>query len=172
MNSERAFSMDKRTYDDSMLGVLGISTGFASTVGINRQLTMDASIKSKRGFIVPKKADDLNTVNSQTVMEGLSPMAINHDDPFRTAMAYIQTSQHQMTVRKSMPMLVTSGTDEALPYLTSNKFSYKFKGRFGTIVEVTDDHIIVRDDDLAKVPGVNPYYFIYLRETIIKNSDV
>ena len=171
MNSERAFSMDKRTYDDSMLGVLGISTGFASTVGINRQLTMDASIKSKRGFIVPKKADDLNTVNSQTVMEGLSPMAINHDDPFRTAMAYIQTSQHQMTVRKSMPMLVTSGTDEALPYLTSNKFSYKFKGRFGTIVEVTDDHIIVRDDDLAKVPGVNPYDFIDLRETIRKNSD-
>ena len=171
MNSDRAFSMDKRTYDDSMLGVLGISTGFAGTVGINRQLTMDASIKSKRGFIAPKKADDLNTVNSQTVMEGLSPMAINHDDPFRTAMAYIQTSQHQMTVRKSMPMLVTSGTDEALPYLTSNKFAYKFKGKSGTIVEVTEDHIIIRDDDKAKMGLSDAYDFIDLRETIRKNSD-
>lgn len=165
MNSERAFSIDKRTYDDSMLGVVGISTGFASTVGINRQLTIDASIKNKRGFISPKKPKELNNTNSFSMMEALSPMAINHDDPFRTAMAYTQTSQHQMTVKGMMPSLITSGADQALPYLTSNKFSYKFRGQKGHIKEITSDYIIVMDDDTKECD------YIDIREKIRKNSD-
>ena len=165
MNSERAFSIDKRTYDDSMLGVVGISTGFASTVGINRQLTIDASIKNKRGFISPKKPKELSNTNTFSMMEALSPMAINHDDPFRTAMAYTQTSQHQMTVKGMMPSLITSGADQALPYLTSNKFSYKFRGESGHIKEITNEYIIVEDDKTKECD------FIDIRERIRKNSD-
>lgn len=165
MNSDRAFSIDKRAYDDSMLGVLGISTGFASTVGINRQTTIDAGVKNKRGFITPRKPKDLNTVNTFSMMEALSPLAINHDDPFRTAMAYTQTGQHQMVVKHSMPQLITTGADEALPYLTSNKFSYKFPWQSGRVVDITDQYIVIQDDKTKKKD------FIDLRTTIQKNSD-
>ena len=165
MNSDRAFSIDKRTFDQTMLGVVGLSTGFAASVGINRQLTIDSGIRSKRGFISPRKPKDLNNVNTLSMMECLSPMALNHDDPFRTAMAFTQTAQHQMTVKKSMPMLVSAGADEALPYLTSNKFSYKFEGEKGTVIDMTDDYIVVQDDKTKQC------YYVDIRETIRKNSD-
>ena len=165
MNSDRAFSMDKRTYDKSMLGVLGLSTGFASTVGINRQTTIDAGVINKRGFIRAKKSKELGNTSTFTIMEAISPLAINHDDPFRTAMAFTQTSQHQMIVKKAMPMLLTTGADEALPYLTSNKFSYKFQGKRGKVTELTDEYMIIQDLDTGKKE------FVDLRETIRKNSD-
>lgn len=165
LNSERAFSMEKRTYDESMLGVLGLSTGFAGTVGINRQTTVDAGIKNKRGFIVPKDPKKLDNLSTFSLMEAMSPLAINRDDPMRTAMAFTQTVQHMMTVKRSMPNLITCGADEALPYLTSNKFSYKFKGKKGTVLEYTDEYIVIQDDDTKECD------FIDLRETINKNSD-
>ena len=165
MNSDRAFSLDKRTYDQSMLGILGISTGFAGTVGVNRQTVVDANVLNKRGFMSAKKPKDLNNLNTFTIMEAISPLAINHDDPFRTAMAFTQTAQHQMTVKKSMPMLITTGADEALPYLTSNKFSYKFEGQRGIVVDVDDDYMIIEDLDTHKRE------FIDLREIVRKNSD-
>ena len=165
MNSERAFSIEKRSYDDSMLGVLGLSTGFANTVGINRQTTIDAGILNKRGFIAPKKPNQLDNLSTFSIMEGLSPLAINRDDGMRTCMAFTQTVQHQMSVRVSMPNLVTTGTDEALAYLTSNKFSYKFKGKKGKVLEVTSDYIVIQDLDTKECD------FIDLREKIQKNSD-
>lgn len=164
MNSDRAFSADKRLYDKSMLGVVGMSTGFAGTVGINRHMTIDAGVINKRGFISSKKPKDLSTTNAFTIMEAVSPYAINHNDPFRTAMAFTQTAKHQMLVQKSMPNLVTTGADEALPYITSNKFSYKFKGKHGVVKELTDEYMIIEDQNGNKE-------FVDLRETIRKNSD-
>lgn len=165
MNSDRAFSMDKRTYDKSMVGVLSLSTGFASTVGINRQTTIDANIVSKRGFIKKQDPKKLGNTNTFTMMEAMSPMAVNHNDPIRTCMSFTQTVQHQMTVNKSMPNLISTGADEALPYLTSDKFAYKFKGKKGTVLDVTDDWIIVQDDDTKQCD------YIDIREIIQKNSD-
>ena len=165
MNSDRAFSLDKRAYDKSMLGIVGLSTGFASTVGIARQLTVDSHVLNKRGFMSARKPNELDNLNTFSIMEAISPLAVNHDDPFRTAMAFTQTSQHQMLVKKSMPMLITTGADEALPYLTSNKFSYKFMGNKGKVLEITKDYMIIQDMQTLKKE------FIDLRETIRKNSD-
>lgn len=165
LNSERAFSIEKRAYDESMLGVVGMSTGFSGTVGINRQLSIDSGIVNKRGFIAPKKPEELDNLSTLSVMEAMSPLAINRDDPIRTAMAFTQTVQHMMTVRKAMPQLVTCGADEALPYITSNKFSYKFKGKKGTILEVTDDYVVIQDDETKECDYVD------LRELVQKNSD-
>ena len=165
MNSERAFSMEKRTYDDSMLGVLSLSTGFANTVGINRQTTIDSGVRNKRGFIVPAETKKMDNLNTFSIMEALSPLAVNRDDPMRTCMAFTQTVQHQMTVKKSMPNLITTGCDEALPYLTSNKFAYKFSGNRGVVTEVTNDYVIIQDLDTKE------YDYIDIREIIQKNSD-
>lgn len=165
MNSDRAFSMDKRTYDKSMLGVLGLSTGFATTVGINRYTTIDSNITNKRGFIKTRNTKDLDNTKTFTVLEALSPLAVNHDDPIRTCMAFTQTVQHQMLTKRGMPNLVTTGCDEALPYLTSNKFSYKFSGKSGRVIELTEDYMITQDDQTKE------YDYIDLRKIIQKNSD-
>lgn len=55
LNADRAYSLDKRTYDDSMIGKLALSTSFSTNVGINRQTTIDMDIQGKRGYI--KKTD-------------------------------------------------------------------------------------------------------------------
>ena len=49
MNSERSYSLDKRTYDSSMNGILlAMSTGFAGTVGETRQTTINMNVQGKR----------------------------------------------------------------------------------------------------------------------------
>lgn len=165
MNSDRAFSLDKRVYDESMIGILGLSTGFASNVGINRQLAIDANVVNKRGFMKTRNTKDLDNTKTFTVLEALSPMAVNHDDPIRTCMAFTQTVQHQMKVKKSLPNLITTGCDEALPYITSDKFAYKFKGKRGVVVECTEDYIVYQDLDTKE------YDYIDTREIVQKNSD-
>lgn len=165
MNSDRAFSMDKRSYDKSMLGILSQSTGFAGTVGINRQLTIDAGIINKRGFMSATKNKDLDNLSTLCAMEALAPMTANHNDPMRNAMMFVQSVSHGMTVRKGMPSLITSGMDEALVFLTGDKFAYKFKGKKGKVVDMTNEYIIVEDTNTHKRD------FIDLRETIRKNSD-
>lgn len=168
MNSDRSYTLDKRIYDKSMLGVLGMSTGFSETVGVNRQATINSSIKDTRGTIDPKKENQLNTLNTLTIYEGLTPYGTTHDDPIRTAMGFTQTTQHQMRVKHSSPNLITYGMDEALPYMTTNIFSYKFKGKKGKVLDVTDDYIIFEEIDND---GKKSTHMINLKEQVMKNSD-
>ena len=163
MNSDRSYSLDKRIYDESMFGVLASSTGFAGNVGITRQASINAGVKGTRGVIAPSK--EKNTLNVLSITEALTPLSTTHDDPIRVAMNYIQSSKHQMRVKRSCPNLITTGMDEALPYMTSNIFSYKFKGHKGKVLEVTDDYIIYEDSD-TKERG-----FVDIRDNVMKNSD-
>lgn len=162
MNNDRSYSLDKRGYSKSMINVLGMSTGFANTVGINRQLTINSNVDTVRGFIKLPKEEEMNSVNSLCMSEALTPMGTTRDDPFRSAMTYIQTTKHGMRTKKSDPLLVTNGADEALPYLISDIFAHKAK-KNGTILEVTDDYIIVKY-------GENDHEYINLKEEVEKNS--
>ena len=144
MNSDRSYSLDKRAFDDSMINVLGMSTGFASTVGINRQATINASVETVRGYIKPSSIDQMNSVNSLCMSEAVTPMGTTRDDPFRSAMTFVQTTRHGMRVRHADPLLVTNGGDKALPYLISDIFAFKAKDD-GEVVEfVEDSHMIIR----------------------------
>jgi len=174
MNSDRSYSLDKRTYDKSMLNVLGMSTGFAANVGITRQATIDANIEGSRGYIKQTtNTDSVSTTKSLTITEALTPMGVTHDDPFRSAMTFIQTSKHNMRVKKSSPNLITNGADEALPYLTSDTFSFKAKEN-GKIVEKTDEYMIVEYSNIRgdkQHAGPKRMDYIDLRELVKKNSD-
>lgn len=164
MNSDRGYSLDKRTFDDSMLNVLGLSTGFAGNVGITRQATMDMNIEGKRGYIkITKDTNDLNITKTFTATEALTPFGTTRDDPFRSAMTFIQTSKHGMRIKKGDPLLISNGSDQALPYMTSNSFAYKAKFD-GKVIEKTDDYIIVEYEN-----GTNDY--IDLRDIVKKNSN-
>lgn len=165
MNSERSYTLDKRIYEDSMLGIVAASTGFAGNVGMTRYSTINANVCSSRGIIKKSNPDELNTLNMLSVTEAMTPFGTTHDDPMRVAMNFIQTSSHQMRVKRSHPNLVTTGMDEALPYLTSNIFSYKFKGKKGKVIDIKDDYIIYEDSETKQRGYVN------LQEKVMKNSD-
>lgn len=162
MNAERAYDLDKRTYDESMVNVLGLSTGFAGNVGVNRQTTIDMNIDSTRGYIKPGSKDSDVGLKSLCITEAVTPYSTNHDDPFRSAMTFVQTSKHFMRTNIMNPRLVTNGADEALPYLASNTFAFKSK-KSGVIKEKTPDHIILEYND-------GTYDYINLDPKIIKNS--
>lgn len=165
MNSDRAYSLDKRTYDDSMLNVLGMSTGFAGNVGVTRQASVNANIDSERGYVNSINGDTskMNDSNTLTATELLTPFGSNRDDPMRTAMTYVQTAKHMVRTLDSDPLLVTNGADEALAYMTTDRFAFKAKNK-GVISEITDDYIMIDYQD-----GTSDY--INLKQTIEKNSD-
>ena len=164
MNSERSYGLDKRTYDESMINVLGMSTGFAGNVGVNRQATIDTAIQGKRGYI--KTTDDpsnLNVTKTLTVTEALTPFGTTRDDPFRSAMNFVQTSKHGMRIKDGDPMLISCGADEALPYMITDTFAFKAKDN-GKIIEKTDRYLVIQYDNGASD-------FVSLENTVKKNSN-
>lgn len=163
MNSDRAYGIDKRGYDDSMVNIIAQATGFASTVGVNRQTTINPNITGGRGYFKQSGVDNMSVTNTFCMTEALSPFAVTSDDPFRNDMTFVQTSKHTTPVANSMPMLVTTGADAAMPYLASDMFAYKAK-ESGTVIEITDEYMLVKYKS-GKTD------FIRLDEQTMKNSD-
>ena len=169
MNSDRAYSLDKRSFDKSMTNILSASTGFAGNVGITRQATIDANVEGARGYIYndPNTANnEINSVKTLCMTESLTPFGSTRDDPMRLAMGFIQTSKHGMRCDHSDPLLITSGADEALPYLVSNTFAYKSKGK-GKVLELVEDQYMIIEYDENIQPKRE---YIDLSESVQKNS--
>lgn len=166
MNDARSYTLDKRMYDDSMLNVLGASTSFSANVAITRQGTMNMNIDSSRGYIKSINGDTskMNTVNTLTATEGLIPFGTTRDDASRVLMSFVQTSDHQVMTEISDPLLITNGTDEALPYMTTDKFAHKAK-EDGKIIELVEEQYMIVEYTSGKREFVN------LGETIEKNSN-
>ena len=165
LNSDRSYSLEKRTYDESMTNVIGMSTGFAGTVGVTRVATTNANINSKRGYIADSSNDKakMNDVNTMTVAENLTPMCTTHDDPFRLAMSYVQRTKHDMRVAGGDPLLITNGMDDALSVFTPDVFTFNAK-QDGRIIERDDDHIVVQYKD-------GSIDYVDLNNKVYKNSD-
>ena len=165
LNSDRSYSLEKRTYDESMTNVLGMSTGFAGTVGVNRVMTTNANISSKQGYISDNTdvKKNMNDVNTMTIGENLTPMCTTHDDPFRLAMSYVQRTKHDMRVAGGDPLLITNGTDDAISNFTPDVFSFNAKDD-GRIIERDEEHIVVQYND-------GSIDFIDLNNKVYKNSD-
>lgn len=89
LNEESAYTQDKRSYDKSMLGVIGMSTSNDGSCGIVRKLSLEPNIINARGFMnLTDNLDELNGVNLFTPSESLTPLAVLHDDAIRTAINY------------------------------------------------------------------------------------
>ena len=166
MNSDRSYSLDKRTYDKTMINKLSMSTGFSATVGINRQSTINMGIESTKGYIKSGgELDRMSDASTLSITEALTPFGTTRDDPFRTAMTFIQTSKHGMRTTEQDPLLVSNGADQALPYLTSDTFAHKAKWN-AVVEEITNDYMIIANKSNPKEKE-----FIDLREKVEKNSD-
>lgn len=137
LNIPDAYTQDKRSYDNTMLGIMGISTSPDGNVGVVRQLTLEPSIKSPRGYIDIHDDDvqNLKDVNIFTPAELLTPIGVTRDDSIRTAMASKQ-SKHIIPVEKSSPVLISNGVEQSVQYYLSKDF----------IIRADDDGEVVEND--------------------------
>lgn len=163
MNSDRAYGLDKRSYNKTMINTIAMSTNFAGNVGINRQMTVNANIKDNLGFIDTNVKEEDMGINTFCATELMTPMGALHSDPMRTAMTFIQKAKHQMRTAKSHPAIITTGMDDAIPYMLTNTFVYKAKDN-GKVIEIADNYIIIEYQDKSKD-------MIRMDPKIVKNSD-
>ena len=165
LNNDRSYSLDKRIFDDSMLNVMAGSTNFSANAGISRSSTMNMNVEGIRGYVKQINSDvtKMDTANTLSATEAMIPFEATSDDSARILMSFVQTSKHQVRVEKSDPLLVTSGADEALAYMTTSAFAKK-ADEDGVVLSIDNDKAIVQYNSGKKD-------YINLTTVIGKNSD-
>lgn len=148
-NLDQAYTMKRRSFDESMLGIVAMSTSPDANVGVVRELTAEPNVTNVRGYF--KTGDNKqNDINLFSAAELITPLGVNKDDAIRTAMASKQ-SKHIIPVADASPVLISNAMEKTLPYRTGTDFSIVAK-EDGTVVEI-DEHnemIIVKYKGLPK----------------------
>ena len=137
MNAERIFTQDKRSYDKTMMGVLGMSTSADANVGINRHMSLEPNVIGPRGYIDIKEEDQLKDVNLFTAAELLTPLGATRDDAVRTAMSSKQSS-HILPIANASPVLISNGVEQTIQYSLSKDFIIIAEDD-GEVAEVDND---------------------------------
>lgn len=150
-NIDRAFSAEKRAYNDTMLGVFAQSSPVSANIGVSRVLSLNPNIKSLRGYIEPgslNKVDSLDETNMLSGAELLVPLTATHDDPQRVAMASTQSRHTISTVDSDVP-LFGYGFDKVLAKTISDRFAFKAKSN-GVVSEIDENlgYMIIKYDDI------------------------
>ncbi len=139
MNQDRAYTQDKRVFSKSMLGLVSMSTSPDANCGIIRELTLEPKILNARGYIEDNTGDvdKLTDVNLFSPAELLSPLGATRDDTIRTAMATKQ-SKHIIPIKKSSPVLISNGAEQAIQYHLSDDFNVVAEFD-GVVQEINED---------------------------------
>lgn len=148
VGKDRAMTENKRAFDDSMLGIMAMTSSPDSKVGVNRQLTMEPRITSTRGYVTPGSKEDVEELNSANLLsaaEMLSPPGALHDDGPRTSMSFKQ-SQYMLPIDGSCPVFFGNKMEEIVPYHMSREFVITAK-QDGQVVAIKDGLIIVQYKD-------------------------
>lgn len=159
----RAFSMEKRAYNDSYYGTFGISTADNQNAGIVKELTINPKIDSTLGFI--GKQDNQETLGDiATVEEALIPNVLTIDDPSRIAFVSIQTAHVGGLPDSSLPP-VRTGYERSIQFQCGENFCKKAK-KDGKVTSVNDDlkKVYISYDDGSKD-------CIDYNNVMLKNSD-
>lgn len=144
MNNERAYKMDKRMYDESMLGIVGVSTDNAKNCGKERHLVVEPNVINARGMIEVGTKDgtkEMGMPQLATGIELLNPGGLYHDDPVRTAMATKQRGS-AIPVKDQCPMLISTGMDATIHYRTGDDYSVVAR-QDGTVLDVDDAKMLM-----------------------------
>lgn len=149
-NVERAFSAEKRAYNDTMLGIFAQSSPVSANIGVSRVLSLNPNIKSLRGYIEPGSLNKVGSLDETNMLSGaelLVPLTATHDDPQRVAMASTQSRHTISTVDSDVP-LFGYGFDRVLANSISDRFAFKAKSN-GVISEVNEKlgYMIIKYDD-------------------------
>ena len=165
INVDRAYTEEKRSYDDSMIGVMAMSTTLGANCGIGRFLTLEPELTSVRGYANIKKdnREELTDVNLFSPSELLYPLGNTRDDSIRTAMATKQ-SKHVVPVKNATPALISNGVDEVIKYNLSSDF----------VINADEDGTVIDYDDKSKILMVEyksgKHRAINLAPNIVKNG--
>lgn len=123
-NLDRAYTMEKRTYDPSMIGVMGLSSSPDAQVGVAKTLTMEPVIRSLRGYVDVHEGDRINElkdVNLFSPAELGVPLGVTRDSPTRTGHS-VKQSKHVIPVKVSSPVLISNGIEEVCRFNLSSDF--------------------------------------------------
>ena len=85
-NLKEAYTMKRRCYHDTMLGVMAISTSPDANVGIKKDLTVEPNVMNARGYVKEKEDRDMEEPNLFSMVELLTPGSATQDDQVRLAM--------------------------------------------------------------------------------------
>lgn len=142
VNDDRAYNVVKRSYDDSMIGKIAMSSPNSGNVGISRQLTANPKLTSVRGYTDTVGPDaDYDDFQLASCSELETPGTVSRDDAIRTAIATSQTS-HIVSTADAQPCLISNGFDEVVPAYLTDEFSV-LADEDGKVLEETEDYLIV-----------------------------
>lgn len=178
VNDERTFTVDKRSFEESMVGKMAISSPNNKGIGITRQLTADPKIESVRGYTSTKGVDDdFNDLQLASFSELMTPGTVSRDDAIRTAIATSQTG-HIVQTEDAQPALISNGVDEIVPAYLTDEFSVMAQ-QDGTVIDINEEYMIVQYKDKTKqaIPLAHRYSFntgsgFYVDNQLITNLKV
>jgi hypothetical protein len=112
VNNTRSYSEERRSYNDSMIGKIAMSSPNSGNVGMQRQMTADPKIESVRGYT---SVDDVNSgkfsdLQLASFSELCTPGTVSRDDAVRVAIGCSQTG-HIVGCQGGQPVLINNGFD-------------------------------------------------------------
>lgn len=178
VNSDRSYTKEKRTYDDSMIGKMAISSPNNANVGVNRQLVADPKIESVRGYTSTDGPEtDFNDLQLASFSELMTPGTVTRDDAIRTAIATSQTS-HIVSTAAAQPVLISNGVDEIVPAYLTEEFSYVAR-EDGKVIDMNDNYMIVeyksgkkKAINIGHKPSFNSGSGFYVDNKLTSNFEV
>lgn len=158
LNQDRAFSLSKRSFHSTMLGIISQASPISGSIGVTRTLTVDANVTSARGYMkTTTDVEEIRKLPSTKLLSGseaISPFSASSDEPEREAMLSAQAKHTIACIDNDVSPLGT-GFEKALPYLIGNNFVAK-SASDGMIlrIDAKNNVIIVKYDD-GRIETVN-----------------
>jgi len=115
---------EHRFFDKSMIGIYGYSSSYDGNAGMNKKLSMDSSIVSKRGYLKPIDPSKVTATGAYSAGELTASFTPTHADPARSMMAVLQTGHMIPSVGMSKA-LVSTGVFKSIPNIVSQDYCFK-----------------------------------------------
>ena len=176
VNNTRSYSEARRSYNDSMIGKIAMSSPNSANVGMQRQTTADPKIESVRGYTSASTVEDGNFSDLQlaSFSELCTPGTVSRDDAVRVAIGCSQTG-HIVSTQGGQPCLITNGFDEIAPAYLTEEFTVMAKDD-GKVLEIADGYMIVqyKNQEKQAVPidsklGFNSGSGFYVDNKLVPN---
>lgn len=178
VNNARSYSEARRSYNDSMIGKMAMSSPNSGNVGMQRQMTADPKIESVRGYT---SVDDVNSgkfsdLQLASFSELCTPGTVSRDDAIRVAIGCSQTG-HIVGVQSGEPVMINNGFDEICASYLTDEFVVMAQDD-GKVLEIADGYMIVqyKNQEKQAVPvgdklGFNSGSGFYVNNKLLPNFE-
>jgi len=115
---------EHRFFDKSMIGIYGYSSSYDGNAGMNKKLSMNSSVVSKRGYLKQVDPNKISATSCYSTGELTASFTPNHADPARSMMCVLQTG-HMIPSVGMTKALVSNGVYKAIPNIVSQDYCFK-----------------------------------------------